>query len=244
MKLGKLRPRIDPRTRKLATIEHLLPPAPNASDWSTKLRDLGPMLNNQIGDCLAAGAGHAVQAFTAANGVQIIPRDAAVLAMYIAISGYDPMDPLTDRGAYTLDALNYWRKTGVDGHKIDAYAALTLRNREHFKQAIHYYGGVYAGLWLPRSAEAQDRWHVMLGGTAGDPARMSWGGHCVWMLGYNGYGVLCITWGQLLWMSWAFLDTYCDEAFAVTSRLWADTDGAPSGQLYDALGRALPEVAT
>lgn len=244
MMLGKLRPREDLRTFKLSTYASLLPAAPEESDWSKKLVNLGPMLNNDVGDCTCAGPGHAIETWTAANGKQITPSDAEVLAMYIAISKYDPSNPATDRGAYAIDALNYWRKTGLGGRKIDAYAQLTLKNRDHVKQSIHYFGGVYLGIWMPLSAQGQTKWHIALGGTEGDPSSASWGGHVVWGLGYSAYGVLCVSWGQFFWMSWSFFDTNCDEAYVCLSRLWADADGAPSSKVYDELLNALPSVAS
>ena len=38
--------------------------------------------------------------------------------------GFRPGDPSTDRGAYALDVLNYWRQSGIAGHRIAAYAAV------------------------------------------------------------------------------------------------------------------------
>ena len=34
------------------------------------------------------------------------------------------MTGLNDNGAVILDVLNYWRKTGIGGHPISAYADL------------------------------------------------------------------------------------------------------------------------
>ena len=95
------------------------------------------------------------------------PRPAQVLGAYSAITGYDPATGDNDTGAVETDVLNYWRKTGVAGHKILAYAALEPGNTQHVRDAIDLFGGAYIGLALPISAQRQAVWSVPPGGAHG-----------------------------------------------------------------------------
>jgi hypothetical protein len=247
LKLGKLPPRHDPRTLKLSTYAADLPSPPPEVDWSTKAKRLGMLLNDQLGDCGLAAPLHLMQCMTAENGVEYVPTDAEALAAYKAIGNYRPGQPETDNGVVMLDVMNAWRRDGIAGKKIDAYVALDLRNRLHFKQTIACFGGVILGFSLPLSCRGQDEWTVSLGGSLGDPTPGSYGGHAV-----SGHasrdeslpnpGITIVSWGQRMHVSWDFLDAYCDEAYAVVSSDWADADGAPSGFDIEALRADLKAV--
>lgn len=226
--LGKRPARHDQRTLRLAKyLTGALPPAPLSVDWGARMGHLGIMLNDQLGDCTCATAGHMIQCWTAANGAEFVPSDAEILTAYRESCGYDPADPSTDRGGVVLDVLNYWRQVGVGGHKILAYAAVDPSNRDHVRQAIHLFGGLYLGVALPQTAQEETRWQVALAGAGALPG--SWGGHAINLVAYGPSGVTCVTWGERLEMSWDFLAGYCDEAYAVLSADWADKDGAPVG---------------
>jgi hypothetical protein len=43
----------------------------------------------------------------------------------------------------------------------------------------------------------------------------SWGGHYVYVPGYTPSGPVCVTWGRKQQITWAWLDKYCDEAYAI-----------------------------
>lgn len=233
--LGKLPARHDKRTLKLARyLTDDLAPPPLSVDWGAKLANLGPMLNDQLGDCTCAALGHIIEVWTSMNGNQVTLHDSAILKAYQEACGYDPGDPATDRGGIMLDVLNYFRTVGVGGHRARAFVYVDPTNREHVKQAIHLFGGLYVGLGLPTTADKQERWHVVLGGTEqggnnndADPG--SWGGHAINVCGYGPRGLQCVTWGEKKDMSWDFFQGYTDEAYAILSADWADADGAPSG---------------
>ena len=53
--------------------------------------------------------------------------------------------------------LNYWRQTGIAGHKIQAFMALEPSNHTHVMDAVWMFGGCYIGLALPKIAQAQTR---------------------------------------------------------------------------------------
>jgi hypothetical protein len=200
-----------------------IPPA--AMDWQDD-RIVWPMYgNDQVGDCTCAGVGHLVNQLTYyGSGSEVQPTDSSVLGMYSAITGYDPTKPASDTGAYCQDVLAYWRKTGLEGHKITAYASLDVSNLTEIKQAIALFGTVYVGLSFPDSAMTQfdndQPWDVVRG------AKVE-GGHCV-IVGAYGSGKLgLVTWGAETTMTEAFWKKYVDEAWVVL-----DTDGMKKAGVY------------
>jgi hypothetical protein len=217
MKLGKLAPRKDKRTLKMADYIVTLPPVPAAVDWSHKLTALGEMCNDKLGDCTCAAAGHAIQTWTGNVKNEVTPTDKQIVAAYSAITGYTPRDPNSDQGAVELDVLNYWRNKGVGGHKISSYMAVQPKNQAHVKASIFLFGGTYCGLALPNSAQTQDVWDVVPGP---DGAAGSWGGHAVWGLAYDSNFLTFVTWGELKKMTWRFWNAYCDESYALLSSDW------------------------
>src|SRR5581483_817640 len=94
--------------------------------------------NDEFGDCVWAAIGHQIQAFSAYGfGTVITVTNADVLAGYSAVTGFKPNDPSTDNGTVVQDALNYWRKTGIAGHKILAFAQVNHRNRTECEAAAN-----------------------------------------------------------------------------------------------------------
>jgi hypothetical protein len=237
-KLGKLAPKIDARTLKLENYVAVgTPAAPKEVDWTCGQKSWGMMLNDTLGDCTCAAAGHAIQVWTQAahfadgETFEKTEPDSAILTAYEAVSGYNPVTGDNDNGAVMLDVLNCWRKTGVGGDTVAAFASIALHQGSTIPMAqlaLDWFGGLYIGLQLPLSAQDETVWSQGFGaeGQAG-----SWGGHCVYVVGYDGGGLTCITWGGLQRMTWGFFSTYCDEAYAVLdSADWLEGTGkAPSG---------------
>jgi hypothetical protein len=248
-RLGKLPAKHDRRTLQLANYLQpaALPPAPESRDWASKVASWPMMLNDQLGCCTIAAAGHMIQLWHAWTDCPDVPSDTDVRAAYEAVSGYDPATGLGDNGAVALDVLNYWRQTGVGSDKIEAFAALEPRNQEHVRAALNLFGGVYVGLQLPLSAQGQRVWSVPPGGpqpgTNADPG--SWGGHAVCAIAYDEHGLTVVTWGQLQRMTWNFWRAYTDEAFCLLNDCWIDPAKklAPSGFDFAALQADLAAVA-
>jgi hypothetical protein len=244
-KLGKKPARLDPRTLQMANYLQL-PQVPAARDWTSKATPgWGMMLNDKLGDCTCAAVGHLTQAWTANEGPkELTLSDADILKAYEAVGHYDPKDPSTDQGAVEMDVLRHWRKSGIGGHKIQAFVALEPRNHLHVSAAVDLFGGAYIGLALPISAQRQTVWSVPPGGATGTGAPGSWGGHAVVVEAYDSHGLTCITWGQKKRMTWSFWDAYCDESYAVLSNLWApEKKVSPAGFDFVALRADLREVA-
>lgn len=223
LKLGKSAARHDPRTLLLASyVTAGLPNPPDNVDLSAKVSAWGMMENDQLGDCTCAAAGHLIMEWTANAGKKMVtPTDTQIVAAYSAITGYNPQTGANDNGAIEIDVLNYWRQSGIAGHKIGAYVALEPANHNHVMDSVFVFEGCYIGLQLPVSAQAQVQnhqpWSVPPGGPTGDGKPGSWGGHAVPVVAYDARGVTVVTWGALQTMTWSFWEAYCDEAYAILS---------------------------
>lgn len=233
LRLGKDPAIYDPRTLQMANYLHLAKapaPIPAKKDWTKKQKDWGMMMNDSIGDCTCAGAGHLIQVWSLNESKEITIPDQAVLQAYEAVGGYKPKDPSTDRGCTELAVLKYWRRSGIGGHKIFAFVSTEPQNHDHVKIGVSTFGGVYIGLALPLSAQKQRVWSVPPSGETGDGQPGSWGGHCVVVVAYDGAGLTCITWGKLQRMTWSFWDTYCDESYVLLSKQdWVTKGTSPGG---------------
>lgn len=234
VRLGKHAPKIDERTLRLAKyLSPALPAPPGIVDWTMGLKDWGAMKNDSLGDCTCAAVGHAIQLFTGNVGQMVTIPDSAVVAAYSAVSGYDPRTGRNDNGAVELDVLNYWTKTGVGGHKITAYASIEANGNldlPTLQQAVYLFGAAYIGVALPQSAQGQDIWDVAGPLNRPNNAPGSWGGHAIIIVsGVDNGGkpqFQVVTWGGLMPVTSAFMEAYCDEAYAVLSPDWLDAGKA------------------
>jgi hypothetical protein len=238
---GKLSPRIDSRTFQLAALlaaATALPTPPAALTYRDKVSPWGMYGNDKWGDCTCAAAAHMIELDAKLEGKRATP------ALRTIESAYHHLSP-DDQGCVMLDVLNYWRKTGFGGHHLYAFAALDLKSTEHIKLSVLMFGGVYLGVALPQSAQAQTGpgmvWDVPTGGPHGQGAPGSWGGHAINVVGYDSAGLDVITWGQVQRMTWAFWNTYADEAWAVLPAEWAAAPKS-SGIDYAALQAALSQI--
>jgi hypothetical protein len=243
VKLGRLPAKVDNRNLLFATYFQL-PTVPEYQNWATKCtKDYGMMANDKLGDCTCAAMGHAIQAWSANVSEEHTLSDQDIISAYEAITGYNPADPSTDRGAVELNVLNYWRTTGISGHKISAYTSINPENITHVKAGIYLFGGIYIGISLPYSAQTQTTWSVPWYGKIGDGLPGSWGGHAVYVVAYDAKSVWCITWGQLKRMTWRFFTAYCEEAYALISPDWFNGEGKdPNGFDLTALQSDINEI--
>lgn len=223
-RLGRQPYRHDPRTLRLAryldTTRLPIPPPDTRYDASVPT---WPMYgNDRIGDCVAAEVGHHIQAWTATASREVTVPDADVLGLYEKVSGYNPTTGANDNGAVILDVLNRWRKDGVAGHRIGAFAEVDRRQHLLVKTALWLFGGLSLGLALPIAAQSMGTaWRLPRGGTRTANGRPgSWGGHCVYAVAYSTHGLTVVTWGELTTMTWGFLDAYCEEVWAGISTDW------------------------
>lgn len=238
LKLGKKPTKYDPRTLQFAKYVGLQLPAPlSMVDWSGGLQSWGMMLNDSLGDCTIAGCGHADTGWkiVAGHGDVILP-DWVILDYYEAWDGYVAGDPNTDQGGVEIEVLNNWRKYGFGyrknrqgANKLLAYVSVDPTVQAHVKYAVQLFGGSYIGLALPITAQGQSSWSVVGDGKTGNSAPGSWGGHCVWVVGYTPNGLTCVTWGQLMTMTWDFWAAYVDESYALLSPDFLEVNGLSPG---------------
>jgi hypothetical protein len=205
-----------------------LPAAPAAFDNSSGITDWGMMDNDQLGDCTCAACGHLIQTWTAASGAEVTVPDTAVLTEYEQACGYVPGNPATDQGGVISAVLDYFRDTGVGGHRISAHAEVNL-TQLRVQQAIYAFGAMDIGVQLPVSA--QDQVGTLWDFASPTPdAPGGWGGHSVAVVKYDATGLWCVTWGALQKMTWRWFMYYVDEGHAAISPDY-DKSPVPTDQL-------------
>lgn len=219
MKLGKLPARKDSIKLKLVDYLGALPPAP--SKYSHTALETAPweMLgNDQVGDCVLAGAGHETMLWNAEAKKTVTITTKNALSDYSAITGYNPNDPNSDQGTDMQVAASYRKKTGIidakgQRHKVGAYLAVTP-SKDLFKQSMYLFGTVGIGIEFPASAMTQfnqgKNWTIVKGSKIE-------GGHYIPAVGYDSRYVYVITWGKLIKASWGFILKYTDESVVYLS---------------------------
>jgi hypothetical protein len=240
-----------------------LPTLPKTCNQAAAVKlPYGELLNDRLGDCCAAACGHMDDLWTADCGAEKVVTDPQILTFYEGISGYVPSDPATDVGSDGITTLNYWRKTGLAGRKIDAYmnlappaegraAAVEAAWQHRVQAGIFLFGAVWLGVSLP---------FVITEGLV-DPLAIPWndnhggkgqwapdeqnGGHALMACAYSAVGLTLVTWGAVKSCSWGFAHRYCSntyqgEAYAcLSSEDWLKGGKSPQGFDLPALKAAL-----
>lgn len=216
MKLGKKPARPDAIQFKFKAYFDTpnLPTPPTAFGRYQAVQNWGVLGNNDYGDCVWAGAAHETMLWHSEVGAPVEFNDAAVLANYTAVTGFDPKNPDTDQGTDMQLAASYRRQTGLldatgERHNISAYVATDPGNLDNLATACYLFGAVGVGIVFPISAMLQfnmrQPWDVVEG------ARED-GGHYVSCVGRNEAGnLLVVTWGKIQEMTPAFFTKYNDE---------------------------------
>lgn len=244
-KLGKLPYRHDDRTLHLAHYldPSVLPHVPVRYEVTPNLATT-ILLNDSLGDCTIAAAFHRIQAVTTAAGDPFTPTDAEALQYYEQICGYDPSNPSSDQGGVLLDVCSWWRRQGLSDHKIGAFVSVNIRNPAEVRAAIYLFEGLYIGLALPVTAQRQGIDWKVTNSRSPDAQPGSWGGHAVYIGGYNAGHYKDYTWGQEGQMSVGFAHAYMDEAWAIVSEDALEASGkTPEGLDINALNADLHAVA-
>lgn len=225
--LGKLPPRIDPRTLALADyIKPGLPAFPDTRRWDIPIKDWGVMGNDQSGNCVIATAGHLLLNWRA-NELGDTRRlsDAEVLELSRQMGAL--------RGYVVLNRLNYWRKKGMWGNRLWAYASIPTADYDAFRVGVNSFGGVDIGVAMPAAWQSSEVWNT---GSGRNYRAGSWGLHSVPVVAYDPQYLYVVTWGKLIPMTYDALDAYCDEAYCLINPDWFAHDATtPSGFALDAL---------
>lgn len=226
MRLGRKPARRDHRTPSLARYSRALAlaPPPPAVDWYSKVANWPMDLNDQLGDCTCAAVSHAIQQWSTYAAAPLVMADSEVLALYEAVSGYNPQNPATDQGAVEMDVLEYWMKNPIAGKPLLGFAAINIASMTELKHAIHWFGNVYIGINCPQSAlDDLSLWDLV----PGSPVE---GGHAVVLVGYDLKYFYTVSWGKLIPVTPAFLGTYLEEAYAcLDSHFLSATGTTPLG---------------
>jgi hypothetical protein len=231
----------DPSKPRLKLAPHLdtaVPPNPAVVDWLSRV-DSWPMYgNDRYGDCVWAMIGHLIEAFsTYGGGSTVTVPEQALLDGYTAVTGFDPSDPSTDNGTVIQDALAYWLKVGVAGHKILAYAEVDIHNQTEVDAAINVFGALCLGVNLPNSA--MDQFNAGQPWTVVTPDGGIDGGHAVPVGYYStpGETVRVVTWARTQDVADAWWAQYVEEAWVVVAPEWLDATGhSPEGVDLHGLG--------
>ena len=252
-KLGRQPKESDPRTLQLAGYVSAAPAPPVAVDWGSRVADWGMYANDSVGDCAWAAMAHAELLWTSnTSSSPAVITTAQVLGAYSAATGYNPNitgphgNP-TDKGTSLLQALKYWRSTGLDQLKITAFVEIDPHNTAHVQQALDWFGCLYAGLRLPdavlpASPSSIPPWTVTPDGTSQTlPGHDN--DHCVIYSAYDASGLTAVSWGTPVRTSWGFHAAYCEELYAAISPEWTGRGGqTPTGLDLAALTADLKEV--
>lgn len=207
-----------------------MPATPPKVYWEYKVpagewQELG---NDTVGDCEIARLGHIIMLTSAHTGTMLVPTLAEVIAVYSAISGYDPSkvqpdgsNP-TDVGCSTPDVLNYWRDTGITiggvVHKIPAWVQVDPAG---IKQAVYLFGGACLDISIYQSMmdqfAAKQAWD--------NPTGTLLGYHAVPVFGFGSEGCTCVTWAALQQMGWDCFTAIQQGVYAVITPEWINKNG-------------------
>jgi hypothetical protein len=183
-----------------------------------------------------------IEAWTAASRGQ-----AAVISEVEVVEAFERVkviDPVTgEEGAYELDVLKLWRRSGFGGHRIGAFAVVPAHDHRMVRTAAWLFGGLYVGVQLPLTARDQTIWDWTRS-LVGEAAPGSWGGHAVDVVDYDEKQLVVVTWGNVKAMTWAFWDCYVDEVYCVLSQDFIEAGRAPNGFDLEALRADLRQITT
>jgi hypothetical protein len=176
-------------------------------------------MNDTIGDCTIAAYAHQRTLWTAnryaidGQRAQLpeVMSDAACVEEYSRLGGYVPGDASTDQGLVVQDVLHSACNEGIDGDRLAAYVAVNFTDPDELRDSIYWFGGVYLGINVPRSAlENTDRWDVV-------PRSPLEGGHAIMAGKYDADHFYVVSWGKEIPATIDFILKYTEEAYGLIS---------------------------
>jgi hypothetical protein len=212
----------------------------------------GMNLNDQLGDCVIAGAYHEHDLFNTINGRSFKYTDVNVLKVYEKVAGYDPKQTNPETGENPTDggtdmeaAARYRRVHGIPDkyghlHRIDGYVALEPGNWEQARVAMYLFGAMGVGMLF-----SDANWDQFVKGQPWDYVRGAAldSGHYIPGVGDRGNVTSTITWGRTQGMTRMCYDKQVDEALAYVSKEYVNRKGkTPEGLDLNAMLAAIKEV--
>ncbi len=229
-KTGKLPAKFDKNTLRFDQILHGSVKAPAEYSFDTQHPGVPmPMFaNDKLGCCVISEVGHQTLRFELLEQGKIITiTDKDITTEYFKESGG------VDSGLVILDSLKAWVKgwkVATKTYKIKTYAQLLVKNEDQLKLTVFSDVGAKIGIELPLSAQDElDAGKPWSKTTGKNTTPGSWGGHCVFIVGYTTLGPVCVTWGQKQQMTWKWYFKYCSEAYAVINAV----NTAKQAKLFD-----------
>jgi hypothetical protein len=202
-----------------------------APDGSQPAWDGDVLGNDTCGCCVLAGPGHMTTLVGALTGKQSVVTADMVKSIYSKLTGYDPVTGANDNGYVIRDMLNYWKSTGLYGHKILCYAAVDYKDPDEVAIAQWLGCGVIGGFALPVASQGQvddqgrQLWSVPKGGWPLKQGPGTWGGHCIFVPGTSPGMDEGNSWGEPTQWTIEWRSSCCDEMWLVILDDWAVLNG-------------------
>lgn len=196
--------------------------------------------NDRLGDCTIAGAVHLDQAGAAIVGeTWNYPGDAKVQSVYFGLTGGP------DTGLQLPQVLNPWKAKGLfSDDKNGGFASVNPKDTAMVKRTVWIFGAAYIAVALPEPAQGQFRpdgsgvWDL----TDTDADYQIEGGHCVTPVGFSAEGVVTVTWGSTVLITWRWWHQYVSQVYAVVPRGFVEKGGDGRGFDLAAIERDLALV--
>src|SRR6202167_6271132 len=175
--------------------------------------------NDTYGDCGVAGVQHGDMAVDVDLKDKLDPLTADQIVQY-----YLTYTDGEDSGVVLADFLAYVKQTGWFGHKLAAYAPVSISDFATLQFAINAYGYAYTGIevtdLMMDAFQAGQPWtaETVQDGTVE-------GGHCIPLVGYDSQNVYAVTWGGIQAIEYSAWHLMSSEAWAC---IWGEV---PSGGL-------------
>lgn len=180
------------------------------------------LANDRIGDCTIAGLVHLREADNTLTGKRdFIPDEKEAEDRYFVLTGGE------DTGLVIANLLHEDYTAGNFHTKNAGYApASNPRDLLLIRQIVYTFGGGYAGILCPNSAQDQfangEPWSYV-GERAED-------GHCIVLLGWTAKGnLLAATWGGIVEIEPSFIAHYFQEVYAVIGNEFKERGGDGRG---------------
>jgi hypothetical protein len=189
---------------------------------------------------------HLIQGQSSNTGNPLTATTAQALALYSAVTGFDPNDPSTDQGTVLTDLLTYIQKNGVEMNnstgkpvtvEVVGSASLDISSVAQMRYAAYTFGGNYLGINCPEQCEQDtSNWNFA-------PGLPIAGGHCIPQEGEGGAGGKIVSWGMVIPCSNGFLLSYLEEGYVVITKAWLNAQGkSPTGLDLNSLVAAMNAV--
>jgi hypothetical protein len=223
-------------------------PVVRAKGWQyavdpSKLLMLG---NDTLSICGPAAFMHWAQTVTSHTENPLYGTLDQTIAMYSAVTGYDPKAPQdaagnnpTDGGTVLQQLLDWVMANGApmtdkNGKEVRfeilAYASLDITSLAQMKYAAFTFGGNYLGINLPLSAMLDtSNWKW-------DPKSSVIGGHAINQEAEGNAGGHVQSWGRNIPFTTEFMLNSLEEGWIIVSKAWVTKTGkSPSGLDLDGL---------